>query len=88
MYTSVNRQKVSKLSANFEERMEAMRKKDDVLEIGVLNLMHDKEDTKRRFERVLTREDCRVNLTWFYPVMHYRQRSSGKRSPNVAAARP
>ena len=55
MYTSVNRQKVSKLSANFEERMEAMRKKDDVLEIGVLNLMHDKEDTKRRFERVLTR---------------------------------
>ena len=74
MYTSVNRQKVSKLSANFEERMEAMRKKDDVLEIGVLNLMHDKEDTKRRFERVLTREDCRVNLTWFYPVMHYQDR--------------
>ena len=51
-----------------------MRKKDDVLEIGVLNLMHDKEDTKRRFERVLTREDCRVNLTWFYPVMHYQDR--------------
>ena len=74
MYTSVNRQKVSKLSANFEERMEAMRKKDDVLEIGVLNLMHDKEDTKRRFERVLTREDRRVNLTWFYPVMHYQDR--------------
>lgn len=36
--------------------------------------MHDKEDTKRRFERVLTREDCRVNLTWFYPVMHYQDR--------------
>ena len=51
-----------------------MRKKDDVLEIGVLNLMHDKEDTKRRFERVLTREDRRVNLTWFYPVMHYQDR--------------
>ena len=30
-----------------------MRTPENVLKIGVLNLMHDKLDTKRRFERIL-----------------------------------
>lgn len=40
------------------------------VKIGVLNLMHDKIDTQRRFLKVLPDAD----LTFFYPRMHYRNR--------------
>lgn len=38
--------------------------------IGVLNLMHNKIDTQKRFKTVLPN----VNLTFFYPRMHYQDR--------------
>lgn len=42
-----------------------MRTPENVLKIGVLNLMHDKLDTKRRFERVLNSTTYPVELTFF-----------------------
>lgn len=42
-----------------------MRTPENVLKIGVLNLMHDKLDTKRRFERVLKNSAQPVELTFF-----------------------
>lgn len=46
-----------------------------LLKIGILNIMHDKEDTKRCFERVLGAAGQAVQITYFYPVMHYQNRS-------------
>ena len=43
-----------------------MRTPENVLKIGVLNLMHDKLDTKRRFERILKNSAQPVELTFFY----------------------
>ena len=51
-----------------------MRTPENVLKIGVLNLMHDKLDTKRRFERVLKNSAQPVELTFFYPKDHYQDR--------------
>lgn len=51
-----------------------MRTPENVLKIGVLNLMHDKLDTKRRFERVLNSTTYPVELTFFYPKEHYQDR--------------
>lgn len=42
-----------------------MRTPENVLKIGVLNLMHDKLDTKRRFERILKNSAQPVELTFF-----------------------
>lgn len=44
------------------------------LNIGILNLMHDKVDTQKRFSHVLTQTDLPVAITYFYPVTHYRGR--------------
>lgn len=41
------------------------------VKIGVLNLMHDKLDTQKRFTKVLPE----ANLTFFYPRMHYLNRT-------------
>lgn len=41
------------------------------LQIGILNLMHDKLDTQRRFQRVLSQSKHNVNITFFYPRTHY-----------------
>lgn len=51
-----------------------MRTPENVLRIGVLNLMHDKLDTKRRFENVLQSDKYQVELTFFYPKDHYQNR--------------
>lgn len=51
-----------------------MRTPENVLKIGVLNLMHDKLDTRRRFERVLKNSAQPVELTFFYPKDHYQDR--------------
>lgn len=37
----------------------------EALRIGVLNLMHDKEATRRRFTRVLEQPGLPVKLTFF-----------------------
>lgn len=44
------------------------------LQIGILNLMHDKEDTQRRFRRVLRQTGWPVQLTFLYPRSHYQNR--------------
>lgn len=41
------------------------------LNIGILNLMHDKIDTQKRFSHVLTQTGQSVAITYFYPVTHY-----------------
>ena len=58
-----------------------MKKSNDVsdgvmtkLKIGILNIMHDKKDTKNRFTNVLTNTQTPVELRFFYPVSHYRNR--------------
>lgn len=42
------------------------------IRIGILNLMHDKLDTQKRFERVFANTGYQVKLTFFYPRTHYR----------------
>lgn len=44
------------------------------LKIGILNIMHDKVDTKKRFDYVLTRAQMSVELKYFYPKDHYQDR--------------
>ncbi|MBB1122476.1 homoserine O-acetyltransferase/O-succinyltransferase family protein [Limosilactobacillus albertensis] len=44
------------------------------LKIGILNLMHDKEDTQQRFTKVLSAGSYRVNIQYFYPQNHYTSR--------------
>lgn len=44
------------------------------IKVGILNLMHDKVDTQKRFEHVLTQTDYQVALTFLYPRTHYRDR--------------
>lgn len=41
------------------------------LNIGILNLMHDKQATNERFTRVLTHGKLAVDLHFYYPVTHY-----------------
>lgn len=45
-----------------------------VLNVGILNLMHDKVDTQRRFSTVLNEGDYDVNVQYFYPQTHYQNR--------------
>ncbi|MDN7144923.1 homoserine O-succinyltransferase [Liquorilactobacillus mali] len=47
----------------------------ETLNIGVLNVMHDKSDTQRRFNSVLKQQDIPVKVTYFYPTMHYQGRT-------------
>lgn len=57
------------------------------LNIGILNLMHDKVDTQKRFSHVLTQTDLPVAITYFYPVTHYRGRVGTQNSgANFATA--
>lgn len=51
-----------------------MRTPDNVLKIGILNLMHDKKDTKSRFEKVLQSDKYQVETTFYYPKDHYKSR--------------
>ncbi|MFR0609366.1 homoserine O-acetyltransferase/O-succinyltransferase family protein [Limosilactobacillus mucosae] len=44
------------------------------LKIGILNLMHDKVATQQRFSSIFKALDSTVELTFFYPVDHYRNR--------------
>lgn len=44
------------------------------LNVGVLNLMHDKADTQRRFVTVLNAGKYDVNVQFFYPRTHYLKR--------------
>ena len=44
------------------------------IKIGILNLMHDKVDTQKRFENVFAHAECPVKLTFLYPQTHYRSR--------------
>lgn len=52
------------------------------IEIGILNLMHDKQDTQRRFTHVLTATGYPVRISYFYPRMHY----AGRQVPPAVAA--
>lgn len=45
--------------------------KEHTLRIGILNLMHDKEDTQNRYKQILTSLPFNVDLNFFYPVTHY-----------------
>lgn len=47
---------------------------DQHLKIGILNLMHDKVATQQRFTSIFKALDPTVELTFFYPVDHYRNR--------------
>lgn len=44
------------------------------LKIGILNVMHDKEATNRRFNHVLQIAQVPVDLTFYYPRDHYQNR--------------
>jgi len=45
------------------------------LKIGILNVMHDKADTKTRLQHVLTHTDIPVDLHFYYPMTHYAGRT-------------
>lgn len=44
------------------------------LKIGILNLMHDKAATQRRFTSIFKKLDPTIEISFFYPVDHYRNR--------------
>lgn len=44
------------------------------IKVGILNLMHDKVDTQRRFQHVLTQSSRPVEITFLYPQTHYLNR--------------
>lgn len=44
------------------------------LKIGILNIMHDKLRTRQRFEKIFAKAPFDVELTFFYPQMHYQNR--------------
>lgn len=44
------------------------------LRVGILNLMHDKEETQDRYAQVLTNLPFNVELSFFYPKSHYLNR--------------
>lgn len=44
------------------------------LRIGILNIMHDKADTRKRYEQIFANLPIRTQLTFFYPRMHYLDR--------------
>lgn len=52
------------------------------LKIGILNLMHDKQDTQQRFTHVLNATGYPVHITYLYPPMHY----AGRRVPTTVAS--
>lgn len=41
------------------------------LKVGVLNLMHDKEDTQKRFQKIFNQLPVEVELEFFYPKTKY-----------------
>ncbi|GHV97012.1 homoserine O-succinyltransferase [Lactobacillus nasalidis] len=45
-----------------------------IKKIGILNLMHDKIDTQKRFSYVLGQADPELEISYFYPRSHYRFR--------------
>lgn len=45
------------------------------IKIGILNLMHDKVDTQKRFTNVFAHTAYPVELTFLYPQTHYRDRT-------------
>lgn len=47
----------------------------ETLNIGILNVMHDKSDTQKRFAFVLKQQSTPVKVTYFYPTMHYQGRT-------------
>lgn len=44
------------------------------LQIGILNIMHDKALTNADFQQVLTQTEQPVTLHFYYPTMHYQSR--------------
>lgn len=42
--------------------------------IGILNLMHDKIDTQKRFSHVIKEASPETEITYFYPQSHYLSR--------------
>ncbi len=44
------------------------------MRIGIVNLMHDKVATQARFAQRLQQWQPAIELTYFYPVDHYRNR--------------
>src|SRR5699024_9919846 len=44
------------------------------LKIGILNLMNDKKDNQKRFYKVLRNTSKNLEITYFYPVNHYKNR--------------
>lgn len=49
--------------------------KQPTLKIGILNIMHDKSRTRQRFEKIFDQASFNVDLHFFYPRMHYQNRS-------------
>lgn len=49
--------------------------------IGILNLMHDKIDTQKRFSHVIKEASPETEITYFYPQSHYLNRPRPKNWP-------
>lgn len=54
------------------------------LKIGVLNLMHDKVDTQKRFKKVFAETGIPVKLEFFYPKTKYQNRSVPKEVAEIS----
>ena len=64
------------LAPFYEEmiRKGSIMEKQAPIKIGILNIMHDKADTKKRFDQVLTASADNIELHYFYPKDHYKNR--------------
>ncbi|KRM96778.1 Homoserine O-succinyltransferase [Liquorilactobacillus aquaticus DSM 21051] len=60
-------------------------KKQERVKIGILNLMHNKEESQKQFAKVLTNKNMPVDLTFYYPVTHYEKRSVPERLQQIAS---
>ncbi|KRL00850.1 homoserine O-acetyltransferase/O-succinyltransferase family protein [Liquorilactobacillus capillatus] len=59
-------------------------KKQQRLKIGVLNLMHNKEESQKQFTKVLTQAYFPIELVFYYPKMHYQKRPVPQKLQRIA----
>lgn len=56
------------------------------LKIGILNLMHDKEDTQNRYQKIFNSIRDDISLSFYYPKMHYQNRPVPKKVAQISQA--
>ncbi|WP_311406556.1 homoserine O-acetyltransferase/O-succinyltransferase family protein [Liquorilactobacillus uvarum] len=59
-------------------------KKQEKVKIGILNLMHNKEESQQQFAKVLSNKAMPIELTFYYPATHYKKRPVPEKLQQIA----